>query len=153
MADDDDYAGPSGGSDDVVLPKATVNKFANELAASLDVRLTMDTRELVAECCSEFVQLLSSEANEICERDAKKTITPEHVLRALQQLGFERYYKEVSDEYERVKAEDKGRTREKARKERRKNVPTEELVALQEALFAKAREDPLNMTTSHGDPQ
>lgn len=151
MAEEDDYLGPSGGNDDVVLPKATVNKFANELASSLDVRLTMDTRELVAECCSEFVQLLSSEANEICERDSKKTITPEHVLRALQELGFERYHKEVSDEYERVKAEDKSRTREKARKERKKNVPTDELVALQEALFAKAREDPLNMAAHPDD--
>jgi down-regulator of transcription 1 len=98
MADDDDYAGPIGGCDDVALPKATVNKFANELASSLEVKLAMDTRELVAECCSEFVQLLSSEANEICEKDAKKTITPEHVLRALKQLGFERYHKEVAGE-------------------------------------------------------
>jgi down-regulator of transcription 1 len=150
MADDESYGGAPGGAEDVALPKATVNKFANELAAALDVRLTLETRELVAECCSEFVQLLSSEANEICEKDSKKTITPEHILRALQRLGFERYHKEVSDEFERVKADDhRGRTRDKAKKERRKNVPTEELLALQEALFAKAREDPLN---DHGEP-
>jgi down-regulator of transcription 1 len=146
MADDDEFAGQSAAAEDVSLPKATVNKFANEVAAGLDVRLTMDTRELVAECCCEFVQLLSSEANEICEKDSKKTITPEHILRALKQLGFERYHKEVSDEFDRVKADDqRGRTRDKAKKERKKNVPTEELLALQEALFAKAREDPMNV--------
>jgi down-regulator of transcription 1 len=128
-----------------------VNKFANEVASSLDVRLTMDTRELIADCCSEFVQLLSSEANEVCEKDAKKTITPEHVLRALQQLGFERYFTEVAEEYERVKADDRGRTRDRARKDRKKGgVPTEELLALQEALFAKAREDPMNLGDGGG---
>jgi down-regulator of transcription 1 len=150
MADDDFSGGPTA-NDDVVLPKATVNKFANDVAATLDVRLTMDTRELIADCCSEFVQLLSSEANEICEKDAKKTITPEHVLRALRQLGFERYFQEVAEDYERVKADDKGGKREKARKDRKKgNVPTEELLALQEALFAKAREDPLNSSGAGG---
>lgn len=144
MAEDDYGGGPSGG-DDVALPKATVNKFANDVASTLDVRLTMDTRELIADCCSEFVQLLSSEANEICEKDAKKTITPEHVLRALQQLGFERYFQEVAEDFEKTKADDRGGKRDKARKDRKKgSVPTEELLALQEALFAKAREDPMN---------
>jgi down-regulator of transcription 1 len=147
MADDDDYMGaPIGGGDDVALPKATVNKFANELAASLEVKLAMDTRELVAECCSEFVQLLSSEANEICEKDAKKTITPEHVLRALKQLGFERYHKEVAEELDKIKLDERGRGRDKAKKDRKNNAPDEELLALQEALFAKAREDPMNIS-------
>lgn len=151
MADEDFNSGPST-SDDVALPKATVNKFANDVASTLDVRLTMDTRELIADCCSEFVQLLSSEANDICERDQKKTITPEHLLRALQQLGFERYFREVAEDYQKTKAEDRGGKREKARKDRKKgNVPTEELLALQEALFAKAREDPMNVSGGPAD--
>lgn len=143
---DDTYAGAPSTTDDVALPKATVNKFANDVASSMEVRLTMDTRDLIAECCSEFVQLLSSEANDICEADSKKTITPEHVLRALKGLGFERYFQQVTDEFERVKVEEKGRSREKARKDKKKGaVPTEQLLAMQEALFAKAREDPMNV--------
>jgi histone H3/H4 len=31
----------------------------------------------------EFIHLIASEANEICEKEAKKTIAPEHVLAAL----------------------------------------------------------------------
>lgn len=31
----------------------------------------------------EFVMAISSEANEICEKESKKTMTPEHVLAAL----------------------------------------------------------------------
>lgn len=38
--------------------------------------------------CVEFVQLLSSEANDVCEKECKKTITPEHVLKALNELGL-----------------------------------------------------------------
>lgn len=131
---------------DVALPKATVNKFANDIAHSLDVRLTSETRDLIATCCTEFVQLLSSEANEICEKGKKKTITPEHVLRALEQLGLTRFTKEVEEEYERAKIEEaKQKSRNGSRRDRNKaaQVDTEELLRQQEQLFALARSDPL----------
>jgi hypothetical protein len=32
---------------------------------------------------AEFINLLSSESNEVCSREEKKTIAPEHVLKAL----------------------------------------------------------------------
>ena len=31
----------------------------------------------------EFIHLISAEANEICEKESKKTIAPEHILTAL----------------------------------------------------------------------
>jgi len=31
----------------------------------------------------EFIHLISSEANEICEQESKKTIAPEHIIGAL----------------------------------------------------------------------
>ncbi|KAI0562031.1 Histone-like transcription factor (CBF/NF-Y) [Gracilaria domingensis] len=133
---------------DIALPKATVNKFANDVAASLDVRLTADTRELIAECCTEFVQLLSSEANEICEKDNKKTITPEHVLRALEQLGLQKFRSDVVHEYERAKREEKSRLKGSSRRERNKQrseQDNEELLRQQERLFALARSDPMAM--------
>lgn len=60
-----------------------------------------ETRDLVIECCVgeqwlihlcylrklkspvEFIHLISSEANEICEGESKKTIAPEHIIGAL----------------------------------------------------------------------
>lgn len=129
--------------EDVALPKATVNKFANEIAQSLDVRLTADTRDLIANCCTEFVQLLSSEANEICEKDSKKTITPEHVLRALAQLGLDRYLAEVTSEYEKIRGEEKARGRGSSKRDKKKSVDTAELMRQQELLFAMARGDPM----------
>lgn len=47
------------------------------------------------ECCVEFITLISSEANEISEKEAKKTIACEHVEKALKDLGFENYIPEV----------------------------------------------------------
>lgn len=40
----------------------------------------------------EFVQMLSAEANDLCEADKKKTITPGHILRAMEKLGLERTF-------------------------------------------------------------
>ena len=50
-----------------------------------------ETRDLLTECCVEFITLVSSEANEIAEKDAKKTIACEHVVQALDALEFKEY--------------------------------------------------------------
>jgi hypothetical protein len=41
------------------------------------------------------VTLISSEANEIAEKEAKKTIACEHVTAALNQLGYPGYVPEI----------------------------------------------------------
>lgn len=33
---------------------------------------------------AEFINLISSESNEVCNREEKRTIAPEHVLKALE---------------------------------------------------------------------
>lgn len=40
---------------------------------------------------------MSSEANEICERETKKTISADHVVKALVELGFEDYVQEIQE--------------------------------------------------------
>ena len=40
-------------------------------------------------------KILSSEANEIAEKESKKTIAAEHVDKALRELGFPEYVSEV----------------------------------------------------------
>eukprot|EP00188_Purpureofilum_apyrenoidigerum_P000565 Plantae.Rhodophyta-Purpureofilum_apyrenoidigerum.ctg12515.p1 GENE.Plantae.Rhodophyta-Purpureofilum_apyrenoidigerum.ctg12515~~Plantae.Rhodophyta-Purpureofilum_apyrenoidigerum.ctg12515.p1 ORF type:complete len:176 (+),score=52.48 Plantae.Rhodophyta-Purpureofilum_apyrenoidigerum.ctg12515:36-530(+) len=144
--EDGEFVSRAPAGDDVALPKATVYKFANEFAASMEFRLTMEARELLAECCTEFVQLLSSEANEVCEKESKKTITPEHVLKAMKELGLSQFYDEVSDEYERHKDSEKqsGRGRGNAWSKMGDNkISQEELRKQQEELFRMARMDPL----------
>lgn len=50
-----------------------------------------EARDLLIECCVEFITLVSSEANEISEKEAKKTIACDHITKALEQLGFSDY--------------------------------------------------------------
>lgn len=56
-----------------------------------------DARDLLIECCVEFITLISSEANEISEKEAKKTIACEHITKALEQLGFGEYVSDILD--------------------------------------------------------
>lgn len=56
---------------------------------------------------TEFIHLIASEANEICEKETKKTIAGEHVVAALQALGFEEYVEEVDDVFKEHKKQQK----------------------------------------------
>lgn len=64
--------------DELTVPRAPLNKMIKELLPN--VRVANDARELILNCCTEFIQLVSSEANDICNKQAKKTISPEHAL-------------------------------------------------------------------------
>ncbi|KAI5109284.1 protein Dr1 [Silurus meridionalis] len=74
-------ASSSGNDDDLTIPRAAINKMIKETLPN--VRVANDARELVVNCCTEFIHLVSSEANEICNKSEKKTISPEHVINAL----------------------------------------------------------------------
>lgn len=52
---------------------------------------------------AEFIHLLASEASEISERQHKKVISPEHVIEALQTLGFNEYIDEVKTVFKEYK--------------------------------------------------
>ncbi|KAM9283806.1 protein Dr1 isoform 1-T1 [Morus bassanus] len=75
-------ASSSGNDDDLTIPRAAINKMIKETLPN--VRVANDARELVVNCCTEFIHLISSEANEICNKSEKKTISPEHVIQAIQ---------------------------------------------------------------------
>lgn len=64
--------------DELTLPRASINKMIKELVPS--VRIANEARELILNCCTEFIHLLSSEANDICNQLHKKTINAEHIL-------------------------------------------------------------------------
>jgi hypothetical protein len=61
------------------------------LPPSGGIAFNKDARDLLIECCVEFITLISSEANEISEKESKKTIACEHITKALEQLGFGDY--------------------------------------------------------------
>jgi histone H3/H4 len=85
-----------------------VQKILTEiLPPSSGLATTKDFRDSLIEACVEFVTLISSEANEISEKDAKKTISAEHVAMALKDLGFDSYVgpvMEASEEFKKTMA-------------------------------------------------
>lgn len=75
---------------------ATVQKIISEILPN-DLAFAKETRDLLIDCCVEFITLVSSEANDIAEREAKKTIAAEHVVKALKDLGFEEYIEQIQE--------------------------------------------------------
>ena len=69
-----------------------MQKIVSEILPSQNgVAFAKEARDLLIECCVEFITLISSEANEISEKEAKKTIATDHIIKALEQLGFTDY--------------------------------------------------------------
>ncbi|KAF2429156.1 putative CBF/NF-Y family transcription factor [Tothia fuscella] len=127
-----------GSNDDLSLPKATVQKIITEiLAHDPGVSFARETRDLLIECCVEFITLISSEANEIAEKEAKKTIACEHVTKALEQLGYPDYVPEIH----KVAFEHKNSMVNREKKQSKieqSGLTEEELIRQQQELFASA---------------
>ncbi|CAN1180414.1 Protein Dr1 homolog [Linum perenne] len=123
--------------EDASLPKATMTKIIKEMLPP-DVRVARDTQDLLIECCVEFINLISSESNEVCGREEKRTIAPEHVLKALEVLGFGEYIEEVYAAYENHKLETMQDTL-KGGKWTGSEMTEEEAAAEQQRMFAEAR--------------
>ncbi|KAI5120919.1 hypothetical protein M0805_002899 [Coniferiporia weirii] len=137
MSDREGASGAAAIDDELSLPKATVAKMISELLPN-DVTCAKETRDLVIECCVEFIHLISSEANEICEQESKKTIAPEHIITALKRLGFEDFTTEVEGVLKDHKKLVKDREK-KVSKFEQSGLTEEQLQAQQEALFAASR--------------
>ena len=77
------------------MNRAAMNKMIKEMLPN--IRVANEARELVLNCCTEFIHLISSESNEICNGQQKKTISAEHVLAALEKLGFGDFKKDAEE--------------------------------------------------------
>lgn len=144
---DDDSGGQigPGGEEDLSLPKATMAKLIQELLPA-DVGIAKETRDLLTECCVEFIHLVSSEASEVCDKEKKKTIGGEQVIQAFKNLGFQSYIPEIEQVMLEHKSISKDREVRKSIKQDNgylvliTGMTEEEMIRSQEALFAKARE-------------
>jgi protein dr1 len=119
--------------EDLSIPRAAMNKLIKEIVP--DVRVANETREVVLNCCKEFIRLVTSQANSICEEQQKKTMSGEHVLMALSKLGMDNYRREA----ELVLNNCKGKRRRQSTRLEHLGIPEEELLRQQQELFAKAR--------------
>merc|ERR1712192_40639 len=123
--------------DELTIPRAAMNKMIKELLPN--IRVANEARELVLNCCTEFIHLISSESNNICNQQQKKTISAEHVLAALEKLGYGDFRKDAEEVLTECKETAAKRRRQSTRLENL-GIPEEELLRQQQELFARARE-------------
>jgi len=61
-----------------------------------DLNLSEDTHDLIQACALEFIQLLTFQANEICQRENRNGFLGlQHIVRACKELGFQEYVCEI----------------------------------------------------------
>ncbi|CAN9292861.1 unnamed protein product [Alternaria alternata] len=108
-----------------------------EFGGNDDLSLPKDSRDLLIECCVEFITLISSEANEIAEKDAKKTIACEHVKAALEELDFGDYVPAILEVAQDYKKQQQNREKKQTKIEQ-SGMTEEQLIAAQEELFKNA---------------
>ncbi|KWU47084.1 TATA binding protein-associated phospho protein [Rhodotorula sp. JG-1b] len=135
---DDESPRNSAADDEVALPKATVHKLVQEFLPA-GFTATKEVKDLMVDCCKEFLLTVSSEANEICEKDSKKTMSPEHIVSALKELGFDEFVAGVEDVFKEHKELAKAKRARKAKKASGNGMTEEEMLRIQEELFAKSR--------------
>lgn len=126
----------SDNDDDLCIPRSAMYKLVKELVPQ--VRLSGEAKDLIVTACNEFIHLLASESNTVCEKQSKKLILPDHVLLALDNLGFGEYKQDCIEVMKQMQEEvDK---RKKLRNKLEKpGIPEEELLRQQNQLFAEAR--------------
>eukprot|EP00050_Salpingoeca_kvevrii_P007966 m.299783 g.299783 ORF g.299783 m.299783 type:complete len:173 (+) comp14243_c0_seq1:757-1275(+) len=123
--------------DDLFVPKTVVAKIAAE--ASDGLRVAPDARDILVKCCQEIIQMLASEANELCAKRKKKTIGAEDVIASLESLELHQFLKAANEANDAYKKEQEAlHTKKKSRKLENSGVSMEELQRQQEELFKKA---------------
>ncbi|KAI3659759.1 hypothetical protein MP638_000888 [Amoeboaphelidium occidentale] len=127
--------------DDLNLPRATVYKLIDEMKPD-DIVYAKETKDLLMDACVEFVHLIATESNAVCEKTTKKTISAEHVMQAVKNLGFEEYIDDLKAAFEDHKKElkDRDTKRTNASKFGNSGLTEEELLKQQEELFNQARQ-------------
>ncbi|KAH8920533.1 histone-fold-containing protein [Atractiella rhizophila] len=76
---------------DRFLPIANVARLMKK-PLSPGSKVSKDAKELLQESVSEFISFLTSEANDKCVNENRKTINGEDIIWSLKTLGFERYH-------------------------------------------------------------
>ncbi|RMZ74817.1 hypothetical protein DV737_g5708, partial [Chaetothyriales sp. CBS 132003] len=155
-----------GSNEDLSLPKATVQKIISEVLAQYaaitpaahpsttagggggkDDRegghqtFTRPARDLLISCSLEFLRMLSSEANDIAEKDNKKTISIEHLEKALSDLGFSHYIepcRDVVSEFNETQKKRTGRAEKMRDFNGMADQGEEALMRMQQELLAQA---------------
>ncbi|KAK6090848.1 hypothetical protein P3W45_000093 [Vairimorpha bombi] len=121
------------------LPKSTVDRFINSCLPK-QITVTKDAKEMFTNCVMEFLKMISLESTALCEKEKKKTISYEHLIKGLENKGFVDFLESCRDaqsEYENyVKAKPS-----KINKFKNSGLSLEELHNQQLELFKNAKQE------------
>ncbi|XP_020674728.1 nuclear transcription factor Y subunit B-3-like [Dendrobium catenatum] len=87
---------------DRFMPIANVIRIMRKVLPT-HAKISDDAKETIQECVSEYISFITSEANERCQREQRKTITAEDVLWAMSKLGFDDYVEPLSVHLQRYR--------------------------------------------------
>lgn len=76
------------------LPIANVSKIMKRPILP-SAKISKESKELMQKCASEFIAIVTCRAKEICESEARKTITGEDLIRSMEDLDMP-YYSEIT---------------------------------------------------------
>ncbi|KAL2901550.1 Nuclear transcription factor Y subunit B-6 [Bienertia sinuspersici] len=77
------------------MPVVNVVRIMRQALPS-HAKVADESKEMMQECVSEFINFITSEANESCQLEHHKTITAEDVIGAMSRLGFDHYVQPLS---------------------------------------------------------
>ncbi|KAH7843543.1 hypothetical protein Vadar_017939 [Vaccinium darrowii] len=73
-----------------------------------NAKIADDAKETVQQCVTEYINMVTSEANDRCHGEERRTITADDILWAMERLGFDNYAGHLSlflDRYRNLQRE------------------------------------------------
>mmetsp|Transcript_17513 Transcript_17513/g.18170 ORF Transcript_17513/g.18170 Transcript_17513/m.18170 type:complete len:199 (+) Transcript_17513:1-597(+) len=153
-------------NEEVSLPKSTLNKYTKQVALTHHLKVDGKVLDLMDKLTLKYISYISQVSSDICNDSGKKTLNINHILEALQKLGFENHIKHLQRELnldvsqealelgqnEVDEMKERINQKKKKKKDKKKNDIEfdEELKNEQLKLFEKSRIEAYNMMYQEG---
>nr|AEG76898.1 putative transcription factor H2A superfamily protein [Linum usitatissimum] len=80
---------------DEYIPLATITRVMRSILPPR-TKISEEVKETIQKAVSEYISIVTVEANEHCRHDQRRTVTAEDVLWAMDRLGFDNYVETLS---------------------------------------------------------
>ncbi|KAI9115574.1 hypothetical protein K1719_013243 [Acacia pycnantha] len=92
---------------DQYMPVANVIRIMRRILPP-HAKISDEAKETIQECVSEYISFITSEANQRCQQEQRKTVTADDLLWAMEKLGFDDYVGPLSLYLQRYRNGDGG---------------------------------------------
>lgn len=118
---------------EATLPISNISRLMKK-ALPRQAKVSSSAKDLIQSCCIEFISFLTSEANDRCLAEKRKTINGDDILFSMKSLGFDEYevvcriwlsrYRMALDMANRIKEKEKGVDGSRARSSSKRALST-----------------------------